>query len=117
MGQHEHAGIGGGQRGGQQAVGGHCRPQGRGVVAQFADLGCRLVDDAEHAVNEAHRTRAERRIVAAALQGCGHNGIVAVESVAADQEVQPGRVAPAHLEPVQRRQRLVDRQVGLDRSR
>ncbi len=93
----------------QQLVAEDGRAQRPGVVAQLADLGRRLVDEAQVAVGRAHRHRPEERVGGAVGQHGRHVGRVEVETVAPHQQVQAGRVAAPHLEPVEGRQRLLHR--------
>ena len=99
----------------QQVVGPDGVAQRPGVVAQLADLGGRLVDERQAPVDRPHRARAEQRVGGPAPQQPGDGGAVDVEAVVADEHVQAGRVAAPHLEPVDGRQRLLDRRVGLGR--
>ena len=99
----------------QQVVGPEGVAQRPGVVAQLADLGGRLVDERQAPVDHPHRARAEQRVGRPAPQQPGDGGAVDVEAVVADEDVQPGRVAAPHLEPVDGRQRLLDRRVRLGR--
>ena len=103
-----------GQRQAQQVVGEQVGAHGRGVVTELADLGRRLVDEAEVALRGADRVRAEQVVVAARRDQARHRGIVEIEAVVADEHGEPGRVPSAHLEAVERGQRLLDRRADLD---
>ena len=45
-----------------------------------------------------------------------HGGIREVEAMIVHEHVDAGRVAPTHLEPVERRERLLDREIGGERA-
>ncbi len=62
----------------------------------------------------AHRAGAEERVVGAHRDQPPHRRFVEVEAVVPHEEVQAGGVAAAHLEPVDRRQRDLDREERLD---
>ncbi len=100
----------------QQVVGPEGVAQRTGVVAQLADLGGRLVDEGQAAVDHPHGARAEQGVGRPAAQKAGDGEAVDVEPVVADEDVQAGGVAAPHLEPVDGGQRLLDRRVGLGRS-
>jgi hypothetical protein len=102
------------QRHVQQLVAADRGPQRPGVVAQLADLGGGLVDEGQVPVGRADGAGAEQRVGGALLQQPRHPWAGEVEPVAPDQHVDAGRVAAPHLEPVERRQRLLDRRVPLD---
>ena len=90
----------------------------RGVVAELTDLGRGLVDEREVAVGDAHRARREQRVGGArrdrarAIVGSARS-----RPWPAHEHVQAGRVAAAHLEPVERRQRDLHRVERLERGR
>ena len=105
------------QREAQQLVVADLRAQPRGVVAELTDLGRGLVDEREVAVGDAHRARGEQRIGAARRDQPRDRRVGEVEPVAGDEHVQPGGVAAAHLEPVERRQRDLDRVERVERGR
>ena len=88
--------------------------QGAGVVAELADLGGGLVDEAQAPAGDAHRAVLEQRIAVALEDRPLHHRIGRRQPVVPHEEVQTGRVATAHLEPVERRQRLLDGQVSGD---
>ena len=98
----------------QQVVGQQVGPHGGGVVAELADLGGRLVDEAEVALGRAHRLRPEEVVAGPAGDEPGHRGVGEVEAVVADEHGEPGAVAAAHLEPVEGGERLLDRRADLD---
>ena len=96
-----HVVAGARQRGAQHRVAGERPAQPPSVVTQLADLGGGLVDQAgAPSVEETQRARTEQRVGAAALAIAlepGGGG----ESVHAEQEVDAGGIAAAHLEPVE----------------
>ena len=106
----------GAQREPQQVVGADLGAEARGVVAELADLGRGLVDEREIAVGDAHRARREQRVGGAALEQPRDVGIGEIEIVTGDEHVQAGGVAAAHLEPVERRERDLDRVVAGERA-
>ena len=107
----------GAQREAQQLVVADLRAQARGVVAELTDLGRGLVDEREMTVGRAHRAGGEQRIGGCARRRAARSvGIVEVETVPGHEHVQTGRVAAAHLEPVDRRQRDL-RSSGTRRAR
>ncbi len=114
--EHRRSGIGSGQRPAQQIVTGDSRPQCHGVVTEFTDLGSGLVHEREHAVCRPHRTRLVRRVVCPIGDGLAQGRLVEIERVPADEHVDPGRITATHLEPIERRQRLLDREVPRQRS-
>jgi uncharacterized protein len=63
----------------------------------------------------AHGAGAEQG-VASLVQQARERGILEIEPVIMDEEVEPGGVAAAHLEPVERRQRDLHRSERLDRA-
>ena len=91
------------------------RPQLRGVVAELTDLGGRLVHERQAVRRHPHRPRGEQRIGGAGDEQLAHVAGVEIEVVLAHEHVQPGGVAAADLEAVERRERDVDRDVGVDR--
>ena len=87
-----------------------------GVVAQLSDLGRHLEHEAEPAIHRPDRSVREQFVGVAPRIDLGHDGrIVQVESVVADQEVKTCRIPTADLHAVERRQRLMDREDGIDR--
>ena len=90
----------------QQVVVAECVAQRGGVVAELADLGRGLVDHDEHVVDEADRARPEAAVPAAGELG-GDDGILRIEPVADQLDLEARRVTAPHLEPVERGQRLV----------
>ena len=111
--EHERAGVVAPQRGPQQLVGGEGGPQHGGVVTQLADLGRRLVDDAQRPVDQTGTARSERLIGRATGDLRLHGGIVDVEGVAAHEHVDTGGVTAPDLEAVEGGQCLVDGEIGL----
>ena len=97
----------GAQRQVQQLVLGHGGTQGGGVVAQLADLGGRLVDDQQHAVDEPDRARRERAVVPLG-ERTAEDRVVGRDAVAGELHLDAGRVAATDLEAVHRRQGLVE---------
>ena len=76
------------------------------VVAQLADLGRRLVHERQDtAVGDSHRAGGVERVLTPGGEASGQFGLVELEPVVPDEEVEPGRVPPAHLQPVDRGQR------------
>ncbi len=98
----EHDGLDrlGGQGLAQQRVGDHGLADRPGVVAELADLGGRLVDQAQVALGGAHGERAEQRVGGAGLEHGPQRRRGQVEAVAPHEQVEPGAVAAAHLEAV-----------------
>ena len=115
----EHHDLGGvvGQREVQQRVVADRGAQHRGVVAELPDLGRGLVDERELVAGGAHRARSEQRVGRPHLDETPDGRLVEVEPVVAHEEVQPGRVAAAHLEAVDGRERDLHREERLDARR
>ncbi|MEI2698657.1 MAG: hypothetical protein V9E94_09985 [Microthrixaceae bacterium] len=90
----------------EELVGAERVAQGRGVVAELADLCCCLVDDHQDVADPTDRTRSEGRIAPALDLGSDARRIQ-VQAVSGYLQLQARRVAPPDLEPVQRRERLV----------
>ena len=104
-------------------VGGDLGTHRRRVVAELTDLRRRLVHEREHGAGSLAPSRSrtepawnsgslDRSAIAAATARVGD-----VEGVIPDEDVEPCRVASAHLHPVDRRQCLLDRQVAGPRRR
>ena len=110
MGQHQGPGLVAGQGRGQQLVVADGGPQRGGVVAQLADLGRGLVDEARRFLGEADRAGAEIAVPGAGGDGGGDGRIAEIQAVAPHQQVQTGRVAAPDLEAVQGGQGLMDGQ-------
>ena len=95
------------------------RAQRRDVVAELADLGRGLVDEAR-ARRPGPRTAPDRNSGSAArarrIERARCSALVEIEAVVAHEEVEPGGVAAAHLEPVDRRERDLHRRERLDRA-
>ncbi len=70
--QHDSRGTVTRQRQAEEVVGLQISPHGSGVVAQLADLGGRLVDEAEVALHHAHGVGAEELVVGPVRQQAGH---------------------------------------------
>ena len=87
-----------------------------GVVAELTDLGRRLVDERQAAVDPAHRPGLVQRIGVAPGQQPGDTRVGLVEPVVPHEQVDAGGVAAADLEPVDRRQRLLDGEVAGQRT-
>ena len=114
--QHRHPGTGVAERKTQERVGSDGVAQHPRVVAQFADLGGGFVDEAQAPVGQSHRTTLEQWIVGARRNRCRHGRVVGRQPVVPDEQMQAGRIAAAHLEPVDGRQRLLYGQVSRYRS-
>ena len=115
MAEHQCASGFVGERSVQQRVVGerladHCR-----VVAELTDLGGGLVHDAQDPVDDANRAGAKVGIARTTVDLGGDHRIVKVERMVVNEDVQAGAIAAADLEPIDRRQGLVDRQEGLER--
>ena len=98
----------------QQVVGQQVGPHRGGVVAELADLGRRLVHEAEVPLGGAHRLRSEEVVAGPAGDEAGHRGVGQIEAVVADEHGEPGAVAAAHLEAVEGGERLLDGRADLD---
>ena len=86
-----------------------------GVVAELADLGGRLVDEAEVALGGAHRLRPEEVVAGAGGERARRpRGRSRSRPWSRTRTVSPARVAAAHLEPVEGGERLLDRRADLD---
>ena len=114
----EHQGAGGfvGERSVQQRVVGERLADHRRVVAELADLGSGLVHDAQDPVDDANRAGAEVGVARTSGDLGGDHRIVEVERMVVNEDVQAGAIAAADLEPIDRRQGLVDRQASLERA-
>ena len=99
----------------QQLVGHDGLTDGTRVVAQLTDLGRRLVDEAQVPVAQTHRGRPEQTVGCALGELGAHRGSLEVEPVALDGHVHARGVTAAHLQPVERGQRDLDRRARLDR--
>ena len=97
----------------EQLVADDGRAQHRDVVAELADLGRRLVHEADHVVIEPHRSRSMQRV--GPLRAAFPNRrIVEIERVMANDHFDAGGVTPAHLEAVHRRERDLDGEVPVE---
>ena len=105
--EHQAVDVRGAQSALQQVVGADRGAQRRGVVAQLPDLGRGLVDHDQDTVTESDRSVGERH-AGALLEGSAHGRVGRVQPVAGQLNLQPGGVAAADLEAVERRQRLVE---------
>ena len=101
----------------QEGVVGDAGAQRPGVVAELADLGRRLVHEGQAAARRSGRAPIwNSGSPARSATEAGDRRVVHVEAVVPDEDVQPGRVAAAHLHAVDRRQRLLDREVAGQRA-
>ena len=100
----------------QKIIGGEPGAKDSGVVAKFADLGGGFVHNAQNAVDDANRTAAVVDVAAAAIDLGQHSGILEIEGVIVDQEMETGRVSAPNLKTVEGRQRLMDRQETTPRT-
>ena len=110
--EHDRHGVAG-ERQPQQVVGPEGGAQRGGVVAQLADLGRRLVDERQAAVDRPDGARPEQRVGGPPVHQLPDGGAVEVEPVVADEDVEAGAVAAPDLEPVDGGQRLLDGHVAL----
>jgi hypothetical protein len=110
--EHRRARVGVADREAQQRVGRDRRAQRPGVVTELTDLGRRLVDERQHPVGHAHRAGLVGRVLGAVGDRLLDRRICEIEPVPVHEHVDAGGVAAAHLEPVERRQRLLDGEVG-----
>ena len=101
---------------GSSAVGTDGEPELPRVVAELADLGCCLVDEHQLVAGPANGARAKERIGDPLGDERGELGIVGRDAVAAHGHGDAGGIAPADLEPVERRERLLNRAERLDRG-
>ncbi len=104
MGEHDAPSGVGPNRQVQERVVHHRRAQGTRVVAELADFGGSLVDEREIAFRRAHGLRTKQSIVGAAAEQTGDCGVVEIEPVAGDVNVQAGGIATAYLEAIERRE-------------
>ena len=88
--QHDDAGVIAGEGLPQQVVGADQRPQVAHVVAELADLGSSLVDEAQMPLGDTDRSRPEVRIAGTGRDGRGHGRSIEIETVRAHQQVQTG---------------------------
>ena len=102
------------EAGRQEFIGGNRCSQRRGVVAQFADFGGRLVDEGEGTVcGDSDRSRAEQRIGA---PGCDLRGDCALfEAVIGNQHLDSSRITAPYFQPVEGGEDLFDREVPTQR--
>ena len=99
--EHRPLDVGRGEGSGQVVVVPQGRTQGRGVVAQFPDLGGHLGYDGQPSVGQStRRPRPVQRVVA----------VHGVDAMAPQRDLQAGRVATPNLQSVDRREGLLDRQ-------
>ena len=105
-----------GERSVQQRVVGERLADHRRVVAELADLGSGLVHDAQDPVDDTNRAGAEVGVARTSGDLGGDHRIVEVERMVVNEDVQAGAIAAADLEPIDRRQGLVDRQASLERA-
>ena len=83
------------------------------MVAELADL-AGLVHDAQDPVDDTNRAGAEVGVARTSGDLGGDHRIVEVERMVVNEDVQAGAIAAADLEPIDRRQGLVDRQASLE---
>ena len=110
--EHAEPRVGMRQSEAQQVVAGNRGAKGASVVAELADLGSCLVHEAEAVTGDAHRAVLEQRIGVAFEQHPLQRRVRHRQAVVPHEQVQPGRVAAAHLESIERRQRLLHCQVA-----
>ena len=101
----------------QQRIAGDRRAHHPRVVAELADLGGCLVHEAEHGSGDADRSGREQRIAVSRADERRDRRVVEVETVVPHVEVDAGGVTASHLESVERRQRLLDREEASQRRR
>ena len=115
MAEHGHLGSLTRRRQVQQRIVTDGRAQHRSVVAELPDLRGGLVDEAQVPLRrDPDGARGEQRILGPVGQERRDVLIGEVEPVTVDQEHQAGGVATAHLEPVDRAERGLDRREGVD---
>ena len=110
-----HLGGGGGEGPPQEPVAGDGRPHGPHVVAELPDLGRRLVHKGQGRPpggigHHPHRTRPEQRIAGPSAD----LRVGRVDPMPGDQQMESGRVPPPHFQPVDSRQRHLNRPVRLE---
>ena len=91
----------------QELVVGHRGAQRGGVVAELADLGRGLVDEQQHAVDQPDRARGERAVVPLGERPA-QDRVVGRDPMTGELDLDAGGVASTDLEPVDRRERLVE---------
>jgi hypothetical protein len=105
------------ERGAQQRIVGDRRSHRPAVVAQLTDLGSRFVDERQRVARDAHRAVGEEHIAGACGEDFGDRAVMHVQRMTRDEQVEPCRVASAHLEPVEGGQRHLYRPHRCERSR
>ncbi len=110
-------GVGLRQRQTQQPIGADRGAQRLGVVAEFADLGGRLVHEPEALACDPNRAVLEEGVALALAEHPLHGRIRHRQAVVPDEQVEPGRIATPHLETIECRQRLLHSEVAGDRRR
>ncbi len=111
--EQRHPGSGRLQRPTQERVGAQRQTECSSVVAEFADLGGRLVDERQTSSGIDDGTGLEQRVGATFGDQCAKS--FGFDIVAPHEHVESGRVAPAHLETVDRRERLLYCEVATER--
>ncbi len=114
--EHRDAGIGPREGTAQELIVVHGGAQCLDVVAQFADLRGRLVDEAQSVAGQPHGTALEQRVAVALGDRGRHRRIGEVEAVVPDQHMDACAVAAAHLHAVDRGERLLNGQVARHRA-
>ena len=109
--EHHRFGRVGVERLPEERVGQDLRTKLARVVAELADLGRGLVHEADRTVGHADRPGAEQRVGGPFGQNGLHGRRLKIERVVLHQDVQAGRVATAHLQSIDGRQRLLHRGV------
>ncbi len=111
--QDRHAGVGRLDRPSKQRIGVQRPSQRGGVVAEFTDLGGRLVHERDALVG-LHDGAGLEQWVGAALGDEGGQR-AGLDVVTPHEHVEASRVTASHLEPVDRRERLLHRQIPAER--
>ena len=103
------------QRPAEQRIVGQCPAQCRGVVAEFTDLGGSLVHERQTAAGVDDGTGLEQRVGASGgNESCQRLGL---DVVAPHEDVETCGIAAAHFESIDRRERLLDREVAAEHRR
>ena len=115
--QHRDLGRVVAEREAQQPIAGDGSPHRRRVVAELADLGGGLVDERQDrsavgAVDHPHRAVLEQGITVAVRDRRADRGVVDVETVVPDEQVDARRIASADLHAVDRRERQLHGEVA-----
>ena len=115
--EHGDSGVGTGEGAAQEIVGPHGGAHRPGVVTELADLGGGLVGEREAPTGGADGTAQEQGAAMTVGEDGGDRRVGDVEIVVPDEDVDAGGVAAADLHAVDRRQRLLDREVAGEGSR